>query len=1031
MPAPRKVRVRVLGQHGILERADVDAPQQWDTAGATRLQLAAFRFLAALCMTCPGDDGLPAKFAPQSVGSDRKQFATLAGIELEDLEEGAGRFTETLRRSLDDLFVGHLGSSKPLRRVTGKWTVDQSAVALELDIDVTITKCRPGLPVKDRAAALDEAIAKLDTAFASADLELQRHLRCAPVEDCIHKTMRWLLEQRVAVAERLQDGPRARELAVRLAQMYPADISGETVRAAVSSQRDRDRESAHATFDAIRLALDVRPVDHRLTAARLHLDRGTLEPSVAAPAADAMQLRTAGICCVSDFTHEHATVHRALEEHCTDAPDGECAPRQPPFIRRQALVNELSARVMAALSTAGPHVIVIEGDSTAGKSRTALHVLRECCSEAFIIAPRDAHSAVLTHDPAAHPMISALPNAAVVLWLDNAEEFIGVSEDSLGCGHLQALERHQRSIIILCTVGGRSSRRTDQDRRRHDELERFLAHGAPFIECPRRITDPHELAEVEQRFGRAVRAVAHSDGLGAALVARDQVIRRYRSGSPPPAEGGGEGRTFAEGLLRWRATAAPHAVSEDRAKRLWKNGRARHGERSQPTDKRWDEAKKWASYADVPGHPVVAWSDRPEGWDVSELLPLDDPQLVRDALELDQPELQDWAGANADRLATVAARVLEVGAAELGSETASRLDAWLTRAHELAPGERDLLWLHGWLCEFRGQRARARSFYGDACERDPQSFALALMHATLLADTDRDAAATGCLRALKLDSIHPSQLAALALLMHTLEMDDATIFGVYERALALDPVHPRAVEGAARHLHAADEFPDRAAALLDEALDRAGDGDGDAELRFRAALVFELFDEARARECYAAAWATAPDRVEIVQAWATFEGATGELDKAETLFTRAEARFPCNSKLLAMYAEFRELRRGDHDGAEGLYQRAAEATPVDPDALDAYADFLDTVRGDAKGAADMYEAALLARPWHPGYAASYAWLMERTGSDDAERIATLYGVALRGGDAEASALVRDFAARHADRPAFVTRFLRRLPAEVP
>lgn len=92
-------------------------------------------------------------------------------------------------------------------------------------------------------------------------------------------------------------------------------------------------------------------------------------------------------------------------------------PVLPPYILRD--IDREVARQMKHVAIHGGFVLLV-GDSTSGKSRTALHGVQRCMPEHAIYAPSRGTS--LLHLP---QTIQSSPSTSIILWLDDLEGFLG------------------------------------------------------------------------------------------------------------------------------------------------------------------------------------------------------------------------------------------------------------------------------------------------------------------------------------------------------------------------------------------------------------------------------------------------------------------------------------------------------------------------------------------------------------------------------------------------------------------------------
>jgi hypothetical protein len=161
-------------------------------------------------------------------------------------------------------------------------------------------------------------------------------------------------------------------------------------------------------------------------------------------------LRTGRVCKVADATWRHAGVRQPNQELSLNQDE------QIVFVAR-TLGRDLESRLAAALSRPGLTMLVVAGESTAGKSRLMIEALRKVGPNAWFLAPVDAAAAriVCTAELLSDGPFADSSEDAVVVWLDDLEQFVGLSGEGLTLGHLEALRNVKRPVVALCTRGGR------------------------------------------------------------------------------------------------------------------------------------------------------------------------------------------------------------------------------------------------------------------------------------------------------------------------------------------------------------------------------------------------------------------------------------------------------------------------------------------------------------------------------------------------------------------------------------------------
>jgi uncharacterized protein len=199
----------------------------------------------------------------------------------------------------------------------------------------------------------------------------------------------------------------------------------------------------------------------------------------------------------------------------------------PPYVPR-----EVDESVRGALR-AHRHVLLI-GESTAGKSRTAYEAMRAELSDHVLVAPIDAHelsSALveLTRTQVPH-----------VLWLDNLHRHLGSS--SLIA---QAIRELPQSVVIIATIGSRHHRdytenleqkaTSDPDRWRDLQLAADTMKAFLKVPLARRWSAQELDRAAEQADRRLRRAASHGDRYGVAeyIAAGPHLAQKWRDGWSP------------------------------------------------------------------------------------------------------------------------------------------------------------------------------------------------------------------------------------------------------------------------------------------------------------------------------------------------------------------------------------------------------------------------------------------------------------------------------------------------------------------
>ncbi len=221
-------------------------------------------------------------------------------------------------------------------------------------------------------------------------------------------------------------------------------------------------------------------------------------------------------------------VHPAADLGTQQAGEGrlDLPDRVPVYVPR-----DRDAEVDAALARGG--LVVLVGDSTAGKSRAAYEAVRRLPGDRRLLVPHRRESLRVLLD-------SGVQLREVIVWLDDLERFLG-GQAGLDGGLLQRVVGDSaRRVVVVATMRaseyahsadpGREESPTERELRK---AERAVLELATRVELARRFS-PAELERAEQQAHdpRIVDALAHAGHYGLAeYVAAGPVLwRRWRDG---------------------------------------------------------------------------------------------------------------------------------------------------------------------------------------------------------------------------------------------------------------------------------------------------------------------------------------------------------------------------------------------------------------------------------------------------------------------------------------------------------------------
>jgi TPR repeat protein len=230
-------------------------------------------------------------------------------------------------------------------------------------------------------------------------------------------------------------------------------------------------------------------------------------------------------------------VHPAPTLADLPADSGEAAngARQGPLGRVPVYVpRDIDARLDAALAhaLANGGLVLLRGDSTAGKSRTAYEAARRLPGELRLLIPTKRDSLRKLLD-------GGVELCEVVIWLNDLERWLGA--DGLDVGLLRRLlDKGDRRVLLLATMrASEYNKRSPERDRDHPEpeqdvvrAERELLDQAVDFELPRRFS-PTERQRASDRAWdpRIADALEHAGqyGLAEYLAAGPRLWRRWRN----------------------------------------------------------------------------------------------------------------------------------------------------------------------------------------------------------------------------------------------------------------------------------------------------------------------------------------------------------------------------------------------------------------------------------------------------------------------------------------------------------------------
>jgi tetratricopeptide (TPR) repeat protein len=215
--------------------------------------------------------------------------------------------------------------------------------------------------------------------------------------------------------------------------------------------------------------------------------------------------------------------------------------------------------ILAAVEGRGRWLVVMQGPSKVGKSRTLFEGLLAADAKVQVVAPinGDAVKALLV--PGQAPRWNPGSKA---LWLDDLEPFLndGVTWQTLREWHAGA--RPDSPRIVLATYGGKGSERIAGSTTAGlaTTAGEMLQHA---LEIPLAATSPSEEANLPDAASDADRAAIRQSGLAAFLVAGPALERKLRTGlhapgaAPCPA-----GAVLVDAVVDWTRCGRTDPISD-------------------------------------------------------------------------------------------------------------------------------------------------------------------------------------------------------------------------------------------------------------------------------------------------------------------------------------------------------------------------------------------------------------------------------------------------------------------------------------
>src|SRR4051794_3422960 len=239
--------------------------------------------------------------------------------------------------------------------------------------------------------------------------------------------------------------------------------------------------------------------------------------------------------------------------------------REVPRYVDRAIDAPLREAIRDGLDGHGPWLIVVEGASKYGKSRSLYEALTAPpWGEALlVVAPVDTDALRSILDP---KVALQLPTGDAVLWLDDLEPFLN---QGLTFQILKEWQGAGRGRLVACTYGGKGS----------DLVAGALAAGIATIgsslllharKLPLEALTEADLSSADGHASAADLALIMRHGLAAFLVAAPQLESKIASGRHAPGERAcPAGMALVLAAVDWARCGRTDPISERELRRLW------------------------------------------------------------------------------------------------------------------------------------------------------------------------------------------------------------------------------------------------------------------------------------------------------------------------------------------------------------------------------------------------------------------------------------------------------------------------------
>jgi tetratricopeptide (TPR) repeat protein len=257
---------------------------------------------------------------------------------------------------------------------------------------------------------------------------------------------------------------------------------------------------------------------------------------------------------LSQWTAQQLGVHPAIRGLPAREPGGEFV--LPGYVEREH-DRRLRARLAVAAVDDQAVLVVVRGESCAGKTRTAFEAVRTCLADWDLVFPKGVDSLLALLAAEAVP-------PRTVLWLNEAQDFLaGRGGEEAAAGLRRLLEEHGPIVVVatLWPAVHRTLTTTSQvGKDLHAQARALLNTATPF-DVPETFTEL-ELRALNDRGDPLLETAAQtspSGGITQTLAAGPQLVDHYESAVAPD---GPYGRAIITVAMDARRLGATYPLSE-------------------------------------------------------------------------------------------------------------------------------------------------------------------------------------------------------------------------------------------------------------------------------------------------------------------------------------------------------------------------------------------------------------------------------------------------------------------------------------